>query len=183
MKKLTCLVLIVLLVPAGMASGEMFNDPGMEVSVAGLSHEAYGAEDPDYDFSWVSAGLFDKRHIDDKWSLDIGGNISYLRWGHKYNKVNHDTDHSSVLLDGRAILYRKITKKLSLGAGAGLGVMSHRSDLPEVGNCALYGIATARVSWKINDRYSIELAEDHLSGLFYDDPGKNVLSLKVRRKN
>lgn len=181
MKKLLCLILIVLFVPAGMAYGKMFNNPGMELSIAGLSHKAYGAEDPDYDFSWASVGLFDKRHINDSWSLNICGNISYLKWDHKHDKVNHDTDHSSVLLDAKVILYRKITKRLSFGAGGGLGVMSQRSNLPEVGNCALYGIATARANLKINDRYSVELAEDHLSGLLYDDPGKNVLSFKVLR--
>ncbi len=175
MKKIFFLILTVLFVSSGVASGEIFQHPGIEVSIGGLSQEAVGAHDPDYNFYWASIGLFNKYYIDDNWNVNLCGNVDYLWWTHKYNN-----DHDAFLVEVKLVLYRKISKNLSFGLGGGFGTLSQRNNLPGLGNSGIYGILTGRLNYKIDENYGVEIDSDHLSDAGRtDDPGNNVLALKV----
>ena len=171
MKKILFLILTVLFVSSGVASGEIFQHPGIEVSIGGFSQKAVGAHDPDYNFYWASIGLFNKYYIDDNWSVNLCGELGYLRW---------TNDHDAFLVEVKLVLYRKIFKNLSLGLGGGFGTLSQWNKLPGLGNSGIYGILTGRLNYKIDENYGVEITSDHISDAGRtDDPGDNVFAFKV----
>lgn len=181
MRKILFSAPLVLFLLVGTASGGIFDfdNPGIEVSIGGFSEEAVGAYDPDYDFHWVSIGLFNKYYLNDNWSVNLCGDLGYLQWTHRHDKLGHTADYDVFSISVLAIVYRKITKNLSFGLGGGLGTLSQWNNLPEVGNSGFYGTITGRLNYKMSEHYGMELTSDHISATCYDDPGKNVLTAKI----
>ncbi|MFW9872264.1 MAG: hypothetical protein ACFFG0_04105 [Candidatus Thorarchaeota archaeon] len=171
------MLLVISVIPV---SAEIFENPGMEVSIGRSGSFAPGADDPSHDFTWISLSLLNKFDINEKWNIDLLGTVGHLWWKSKeYNQYKKTYSIGSEL-----ILYRIISKRISVGLGGGFATLTEKKDLPELGNSGLYGTITGRVKVKIGNEedYGLIVAADHISDALQDgddgDSGKNVLSLK-----
>jgi hypothetical protein len=158
---------------------DALNRQGMELSAGGFSDIAPGAEDPNYDFRWLSVSLFNQHYIDNYWNVVVTGDLGYMSWSAKDN--GPDTDTFS--LGAQLVLYRVIYKNVSVGLGGGFCTLTDQQHLPDLGNSGLYGTITGRVKVKVSEKSGLEFAADHISDALQDgsdgDGGKNVLALKL----
>ena len=162
------------------ANGGMFDHKGMALSVAGLSEDAsadVGSRNSDYDLNWVKLSLFNKHDIDDNWNVVVSGDLGYLRWEPSDGTVGSYIDTFSI--GAELVLYRRIYKELSFGAGIGLSTLSDSSGMPHLGNSGVYGTGTVRLKLGLPKNYGIEAALDHISDALQEDSGNNLYALKL----
>lgn len=175
--ELVILIMIVLGLTVFTPTGVNANDrQGIELSIGGLSNQAMGAHDSNYDFNWARIGVFNNRDIDGNWDIDALANLGYMWWTAK-DPDNPDANAVNIGIEG--ILYRKVYKSLSLGLGIGIGTVTPSNDLPELGSSGVYGTITGRLRLKLSNNFGVVVGAEHISDIFQEDGGKNVFPFKV----
>lgn len=160
-----------------------FDATGMSVSIGKqTSQETIAHYDYDHDCDWNSIGIFGRDYLHEGYFgskyidyIDHELDIGYIKWTPKGSNTDDTVDTFS--LEGRLMLHKGITKRVGVGFGLGLAILSDKSDTYQLTKDGLYGLITARVRIVLGDHfneYGIDLEMDHISSVFGRDPGENL---------
>lgn len=183
------------------ASLMAFDATGMSVSMGSqASRKIIGHHDSDHDCDWNSIGIFGRDYLHEGYLgskyidyIDHELDLGYMKWTPKGKNTDDTVDTFS--LEGRIMLHKGITKKVGVGFGFGLAVLSDKSDTYQLTKDGLYGLITGRIRLSMKaprcysqngetfcpsfSEFGVDLEIDHISSVFGRDPGENVCKARA----